>query len=239
MATATFQRLLRLVRPMLRFDRRPPDAFFVQRFEGLPVVPRTEFLVDLARGRRVLHFGFLDHPLTAEKLRSGALLHAHLGRVAAALHGLDVDPAAIELYRRESGDTANGVLDIETDLPVDPALAGRFDLVLFPEILEHLRNPGRALERLRDLALANGGAEVCVTAPNALATKGAAFALDGVELVHPDHYAYYSPHTLRHLLESSGFEVERLVLCSNSARDARSDLGLGQDSVAALCRPRP
>lgn len=238
MPLTTYAKLARILRPLLRFDRTENPDFFRQRFGDLEVVHRNTFLVEVARGRRVLHFGFLDHPLTTDKLTDGRLLHARIGKVAASLYGLDVDASALELYRSVTGDRENGLLDIEADGPLDAALRDRFDLILFADILEHLRNPGRALERLRDISLANPGSALWITVPNALSLKNAAQALDGTELVHPGHYTYFSPHTLRSLVESSGLAVERIVLCSNSLRDTRDALGLAHDGVGVLCRPR-
>ena len=86
---------------------------------------------------------------------------------------------------------------------LDPTVRA-FDLILFAEILEHLRNPGLALDNLRQLC-ATHHCKLCVTVPNALSVVAFTNALRGIESVHPDHCAYYSPHTLRKVLLDSGF----------------------------------
>ena len=50
---------------------------------------RDNVLIDLARGKRVLHVGCTDEPFTAEKIASGDLLHPKLQQVASWVGGVD------------------------------------------------------------------------------------------------------------------------------------------------------
>src|SRR5262249_27220251 len=153
-----------LIQRSIRDVRSP----FYHAFPGLSgrAVVRETFLIERSMRKRVLHLGFLDAPFTVDRFKSGELLHSQLAQVAQSIYGLDVSEPALEAYRSLSGDRDNAVVDIES--PIDLAVfSNRFDLIVFGEILEHLRNPGVALANLRAISLANDGCEVCITTPNA------------------------------------------------------------------------
>ena len=81
-------------------------------------------------------------------------------------------------------------------------LGGQYDCVLLAEVLEHVPRPIDLLAGARQL-LAPGG-HLCVTVPNALSARTAVRALGGREVVHPDHYCYYSPRTITRTLAEAG-----------------------------------
>lgn len=202
---------------------------------------RELFLQEVARGQRVLHFGFLDAPFLAEKMTSGDFLHAQLRAVASSIYGVDVHAESLERYRQLTGDHDNVLWDVQTtptgaaaDELCNPSRR-RFDVVVFAEILEHLRNPGLALDNLRSICAAHG-CRLCVTVPNALSVVAFTNALRGVESVHPDHCTYYSPHTLRKLLLDSGFTDVELSLYS--APGTLGSPGLTKHGVIAVASVR-
>jgi hypothetical protein len=66
---------------------------------GRPV-DRHEALVEAARGRRVVHIGFVDE-LAASKLAQGVWLHSRLAEVAGSLVGLDADEEGVAWAQSE------------------------------------------------------------------------------------------------------------------------------------------
>ena len=165
-------------------------------------VDRRSYILDACRGRRVLHLGCVDHPFLHERLVSGDLLHAAIDAVAAELWGIDLDRAGLEMLRA-AGFTNLYEADIER--LESCAITGRFDVIVAGEIVEHLTSPGTFLRQVPRL-LAPGG-RLLVTVPSAQSIRLVANALRRVEVVHPDHKTYFSPHTLSEMLESSGLAV--------------------------------
>lgn len=167
-----------------------------------PAVDRRAYILDACRGARVLHLGCVDHPFLHERLVSGDLLHAALADVAAELSGVDLDHDGLETLRAAGFDNL-----YEADIEQIDAAAfpGRFDVIVAGEIVEHLTQPGAFLRRVPRL-LAPGG-RLLVTVPSAQSIRLAANALRRVEVVHPDHKAYFSPHTLTELLEANALTV--------------------------------
>src|SRR5574340_250857 len=93
------------------------DSIFFHRLGNIDgnCVDREEYIQGLSKGKRVLHFGFLDSPFSEEKIRSGQLLHLKIKKVADYLYGLDIDSQALQTYREKTNDENNGILDIDNN----------------------------------------------------------------------------------------------------------------------------
>ena len=164
---------------------------------------REEFIVNSCKNKSVLHFGFADSPFTKERYGTKQMLHSRIREVARDVWGADIDKEGVEIYRELSGDKQSWIMDI-----CDPNLdvkkyTKNFDVIIFGEILEHLLNPGDALRNLLKISRSNS-AKLVITTPNALNAAGFVAATKGREIVHPEHYYYYSPVTLERLLHDCG-----------------------------------
>jgi 2-polyprenyl-3-methyl-5-hydroxy-6-metoxy-1,4-benzoquinol methylase len=121
----------------------------------VPLNPRrhrahAKLLDAVGSGKRVLDVGC-----------STGYLSAPLAERGNVVVGLELDPQAA----REAEPHCERVLvgDIETmELPLEPA---SFDVVLCADVLEHLRDPGAALARLRPFLVAPAG-RLVLTTPN-------------------------------------------------------------------------
>ena len=225
---------LRLAWAILRERSHRHDPVFVQTPGALPRVERVAFLLDLARDRRVLHLGFLDTPFLERKIREGTMLHRRLHAVARDLYGVDIDAEDLARYRALTGDLANLRLDLtEPAVDLGPLTARPWDYVFLPEVLEHLADPATALRRLHRLCAASD-ARLVITVPNAFSLMGVIAAAGGREVVHPDHFFYFSPVTLSRLVTACGFTVERCLLYGGSPTDRRP--GLTDAGVICVCR---
>jgi SAM-dependent methyltransferase len=172
------------------------------RVEG-ELASRDDFLLQVCKGKKVMHLGATDSPFTEEAALRGELLHQKLATVARELRGMDVDPSAIALLRERFG-----IHNIEcVDLASCPvALASEAEVVMCCDIVEHVNNPGILFENCSRLC--RPGGELVVSTINALSIKVSLRALLGREAVHPDHVAYYSFATLKVLLGRYGFEAQ-------------------------------
>ena len=103
------------------------------------LVDRIGFVLERARGRRVIHLGFVDEMRMDERMRQGSWLHAQLARVAGEVIGIDISAegvraaaaAGYEVHETDCED-AEAVAALE----LDPA-----DIVLAGELVEHLTSP--------------------------------------------------------------------------------------------------
>ena len=186
-------------------------------------VLRHDFLVERARGKRVVHVGFVDE-LMATKLAAGVWLHGRLADTAASVVGLDSAEDGVG-WAREHGFDAH-VVDAQSPEAVAALGLEPADLVVAGEIIEHLDAPGPFLRAM--LALVRPGGELVLTTPNAYRLLNFLAPLSGSELVHPDHTSWQSPQTLRTLLERSGWEVEGMAYYRNPWRKVTRERGLGR-----------
>jgi 2-polyprenyl-6-hydroxyphenyl methylase/3-demethylubiquinone-9 3-methyltransferase len=100
---------------------------------------------------------------------------AALSRCGFQATGIDISASGIEIARRQSA--ATPFLQHDLTQPLAPELVGRFDAVVAIELLDHLRQPRRALEAAM-LALRPGGLLI-VSAPHHGYAKNLALALSG------------------------------------------------------------
>ncbi len=120
--------------------------------------------------------------------------------------GIDVSEYAIGRAREEAPRSRVFVADLLGELP-DGVAAGGFDLVLAKYVLEHLPDPGRALERIAGL-LAPGGA-LLYAVPD---TTSPGRRLKGdrwYALLDETHVSLLDPPEWLALTERAGLAVER------------------------------
>ena len=170
---------------------------------GIFFVNRINYLKDLCKGKKVLHLGATDSPMTKEAVQNGHLLHFALSEVCEDIVGLDLDASMIQWLSDNHGinNIKHGNIENLKDYPQDD-----FDIIIAGEIFEHLSNPGKALDCIRSTT--SSSTTLVMTVPNAYSIKGFLRTLLKYELIHPDHTLHHSPHTLKTLLERHGFSVK-------------------------------
>ncbi|MFI1467789.1 class I SAM-dependent methyltransferase [Streptomyces wuyuanensis] len=188
----------------------PHPGFFVHRLPVGPVMPeRDALLLELCAGRRVLHIGCADSPLTEERLDDGSILHARLLKTASAVLGADIDAGGIELLRNRLGGEYT-VMDVSD--PADRSVAAAFkpDIVLAGDVIEHVRDAASFLRGIAELMReAGNGAELILSTPNGLAFKGMVNTMRGWESIHPDHVYVFTPASLARLVSDCGLHPSR------------------------------
>jgi len=169
---------------------------------------RKIFIVDYCRGKHVLHIGCVDRGLVRQRLKDTTHLHHQLSLVAKRLIGIDVDKAGIDLLRRV-GFSQVYVVDVENEI-IPANLMKDIEVIVIPEVMEHLSNPGNFLDNLKRLDFSG---DIIVSVPNAFSYRVVTLVKDNnIELVHPDHNFYFSPTTLETLLRKHGFKTIDQIL---------------------------
>lgn len=221
--------MLNAVRRLLNSD---PSINWLQPLPKEPPVDRRELLVDLSRGRRVIHLGFTDEHQTEAKVQQGRWLHAALDDVASELVGLDVDEPGVARAKADGYEAY--VVDVHDRTALDSLALEPADVVVAGEIIEHLESPGQFLRAVRPLLRPDG--MLVVTTPNAYRLAGFLAPVLGEELIHPDHVGIHSIHTLRTLGERAGYRVERLGYYQNKPKINASAAGLAAKLVRGAQR---
>ena len=135
----------------------------------------------------------------------GGLLRSAQGHGLKAA-GCDLSPKAVEYVKERGGECL--AANVETDFR--PPDRERYDLVTMLCLLQHLRDPARTLFKVRDEWLAEDGVLV-VEVPNEFNTfqkvADKEYDLGQWWVSVPEHIAYFTPESLRDLLEGCGYRV--------------------------------
>ena len=173
---------------------------------------RTQFMQRLARGKRVLELGCVDHDFD---LRTGWWLHGILKEVAAELVGVDYDDVGVEKMQAAGYDAIRA--DVTQDMSAVHA-RGTFDLVVAGEIIEHVYSPQAVLEVALPL-LAPGG-QLLVTTPNPYAPWRVRAGQRGQTWENVDHVIYAFPAGMAEMADRSGLRMVAFGSLNITARRA-------------------
>ncbi len=167
-------------------------------------------LLSLIRGRRTAHIGCTDAPFTEAGLASGSLLHQHVIHAASASLGVDIDVEGLRtLEQRLGGDYSS--VDLSSDGPnLSEILQFRPEVLLLADVIEHVGDAQRFLTNV-GLVAASASASVVLSTPNALSARSFILTAFGLEMVHPDHVAIYSPRTLKTLAARAGLGADSWI----------------------------
>ena len=175
------------------------------------VIGRMDFVLNRCTGKRVLHLGCVDEGLTAERIKSGGLLHFKLIDVATEVIGVDISKKGIQLLQEHGVDNLISG-NIEQIDEIKKLKGHNFDIILLTEVLEHLNNPGLFLQGVKELFDRN--TIMIVTVPNGLRLTGLMRQIKGYEFVHPDHNYWFSYMTIKTLMKKNGYNIEEMLVYS-------------------------
>lgn len=172
---------------------------------------KDDLILELCSGKKVLHIGATDSPYHKDRGRKNSLLHQRLQMVCKNLVGIDIDKAAIAYLKRNFGINNIFYGDVCKNIYELDLSKHKFDYIVFADVIEHLENPGIALENLKNLM--SGGTKLIVTTPNVFSYQNLKTYLSGRELVHPDHVYWPSYKTMRNLFETKKFKINYFTYC--------------------------
>ena len=207
-------------------------AFFVQKQSvqrNLIGRSRIEVFANLCQGKRVLHVGCADWPITHPETS----LHLSLQKYCAQLDGFDIHEEALAQLRP----FAQGALFSRLE-----DITAYYDLVLVPEVMGHVPNVQEFLAQLNKI----NTQKYVITVPDAYScfSEHFDFVADTetfVEVVHPDHNCWYTPYTLNNVirkyttwhLEGMWF-FNRISLLAIVSKSPSTDLFCSENDLMAV-----
>lgn len=180
-------------------SRNPP--IFVQKVLYFDIHDRMNLFEYYCNEKKILHIGCTDYPIFDPQTN----LHIRLSKLTSEIHGLDLDIEGLKVLKQY------------VDQPYFSSVADvtdTYDVVLVPEVIEHVDSVRPFLE---DIGKINAKTFI-ITAPNAFSPycRNVNYLRSGqlsVEVVHPDHNCYFSPFTLKNVIEKySCMKVQRMFL---------------------------
>lgn len=160
---------------------------------------RIEYLCELARDKRVLDVGVVEH--TVEASDDPRWLHGRLTKAARCCVGVDILAEGVDALQLRGFDVR--LIDVTAE-----SLEETFDLIVFGEIIEHVDAPGRIFANARKM-LARGGSVVFTTPNpwfiNAMAKNVLTNTPQFTDSA--DHVAWFDPSTMYELGQRHGLAL--------------------------------
>lgn len=176
------------------------EEFYIK--SSLRMKYRDKFILDAVKGKKVIHLGCVDHlDLIEDKIANGRYLHANLEGVCLDLIGVDINREGVDKMK------SLGFRRIYTPDEVDNSI--EFDILLIPDVIEHVSNVGLFLESIKLYNVKS----VIISTPNAHRLSNR-LNLRG-ELVNTDHKYWFSIYTLTRILFENNIRLVHLELCDS------------------------
>lgn len=187
----------------LRGDRFSNGRLFSVPPQGR-IVSRNDRLVEIARGKSVLHWGCCDHPeLIEAKIREGRYLHQLLHEAARSLVGVDINEHGL----KKMYSMGFHQVHLPSELP------GReHDILIAADVIEHVADVVGFLRNIRSCRFD----QLVITTPNGLCRNNR-LTWNG-ELINTDHFHWFTPYTLAKTLTNSGFKLKSIEYTDNSSK---------------------
>jgi len=164
---------------------------------------RDKIIIDLCKGKKVLHIGATDSPYTKEKYQNNLLLHIKIQNCAKDVLGIDIDKESISYLKTK------GVEDIiEFNMNNIKSIDFEPDVIIFGETIEHLMNQEIALETLKGAM--NQNTQLVLSTPNSMWLNNIINTFAYRERQHPDHKIVFSYATLNNLLIANNFTIKNV-----------------------------
>jgi len=179
--------------------------------EKWPVIrDRISYIRPLATGLDVLDVGCAGKKANGRIPHPATTLHQSIKPVCRSLVGVDSDADGIRLMEQEG-------FTVRCDDITSMDLKQTFDVILAGEVIEHLVNPGSALQNLGK-HLRHKGRLVVTTCNPFYYRQQSKILRHGSIQVHREHVAWYDPLTMMVMLRGAGFSVARGVWLSSQKR---------------------
>jgi hypothetical protein len=173
-------------------------------------VDRIGYIARACTGYRVLDLGAMDETAWQAKRGHGTWLHEEISRVALRVDGFDNSSMIPEEGLRTGPSSMIRRGDVTDPQSLVTGLALPPEVVVAGELIEHLENPLRFLQRFRAIdALA--GKTLILSTPNATALHNTLIGVARRESTHHDHLCILSYKTLTTLCSRAGFRAWEII----------------------------
>jgi len=165
---------------------------------------RDEFILELCRGKKVLHIGACDAPYTEEKIQQGNFLYGKIDSVCSSQVGIDLDDKAISQISKMDYPRSE-VVKYDMNLDGKPEFIKGVDILIMGEVIEHIMNLEVCLKNIKQFI--GPETKLVISTPNFLTFSKIIYSLLGKEYQHPDHNVVFTHKTLSTLLSKTGYKV--------------------------------
>lgn len=172
----------------------------LSRARNAPVANRREYLQSLARSKRVLDVGVVDH----DAVKEGGEQWLHRSIASVATYCLGIDVLEDEVKKLQAAGYNVRVGDVTTE-----HFDEQFDLMVVGEVIEHLNCPGKLFEAATRVLLPGGVLAITTPNPYYLARVRRKLADLRTDPDNVDHVALFVPSGIAEMAERVGLRLHR------------------------------
>lgn len=195
--------------PYLNGEKFSASGEFKFRKNKYQAKSRADIILDITRGKSVIHVGCTDHlEIIDQKIEQNIWLHKLLSEQSSDCFGIDLNEESIKYLTEELGYDNVEKGDIIHD-DFSRIKSKKWDYVLFGEIVEHLDNPVEFLSTFRS-KYKDDVDNFIITVPNILNRAHFKDMNAYRELINTDHRFWFTPFTISKVIVASGFTPENI-----------------------------
>jgi 2-polyprenyl-3-methyl-5-hydroxy-6-metoxy-1,4-benzoquinol methylase len=148
----------------------------------------------------------------------------YFGSLIKQAKGIPVYGVEISDDAKEARKVLDGVysFDLDADWP-EQVYERTYDYLFFGDVIEHLKDPGKTLEKCKKLLKKDG--RIFISTPNIahisirLELMGGNFDYEPMGILDNTHLKYFTRSSLQRLVHDAGYEVQRMDFTANDFSD--------------------
>jgi SAM-dependent methyltransferase len=182
-------------------------------------VKRKNFIIDYIKNKDVIHIGCaggllgeeneLRHIENYYKLED---THYLFSKSAKKISGIDISQKKIDFLKSQGFENLYVANICNPNFNLDK----KYDVVLFPNIIEHLSDVGLGLQNIKKIM--NNDSHLIITTNNAFDILVILKLFFNYESVHSEHTSFYSYSTMKRSLELGGLHLENFYYAFNEKK---------------------
>jgi hypothetical protein len=174
---------------------------------------KHELITELVKGKKVVHYGCVDDDkqLIKQKFEEGYYLHKLVTDASKKTIGVDLNKDAFDFLEKKLKiqNVVYGDVENPETFDLDKKTLKNYDVLLIPDLIEHLNNPGNMLEGVREYF--NKDVVVYIFTPNPFAWYNFAATLLNKEIYTDYHTMYFTTESMDILLKRYDFKIKRIL----------------------------
>lgn len=173
---------------------------------------KHELILGMIRGKNVVHYGCIDDSadIIDSKIANNIYLHKLITENAKRCIGIDMNTELMD-YLKDKHHIDNiyyGNAEDPETFGCDRQLLKSADILLIPDIIEHLDNPGKMLEGIKQYYPAH--VRILIITPNPFSYLNFVFTLVRREFYNAYHTCYFSTNNMQVLLSHYGIRMNKV-----------------------------
>ena len=181
-------------------------------FLGRKVYIKHQLITELVKDKKVVHYGCVDDDkeLIKQKLNKGYYLHKIVTEASEDTIGIDLNKKTFPHLKKLGIDNVYyGDVEDPGTFDIDRLKIKKANVLLIPDLIEHLNNPGNMLEGIKNYF--SEDIIVYIFTPNPFAWYNFVATLATKEIYTDYHTMYFTTESMSVLLARYGFKIKRVL----------------------------